>query len=104
MPVYTLTTQADTYKIAAIKKHALVFGGKMYFVSNRPAHQCNEIPNDSIAVIIYNSSFKQAVHEIVNELFTQFGPEYYGMFPDTTEEEFTQLKMGSCMCGFSTKG
>ena len=104
MPVYTLTTQADTYKIATIKNHAWVFGGKMSFISNRPAHQCNEILSDSIAVIIYNSSFKQAVHEIVNELFTQFGPVYYGMVPDTSEEEFTQLKIHSCCCGFSTMG
>ena len=102
MPVYKLASQSDTYKIAQIKNHAMVHGGKIYCISSRPAHQCNEIASDTIALVIYNSSFKHAVGEIVKELFAQFGAEYYGMFTDTSEEEFTQLKMGSCFCGFST--
>ena len=94
MPVYKIKTQSDTSKIAEINNHALVFGEKMYFINSRPVHQCIEIPSNNIAVIIYNNRFKNAVEEIVNNLFDQFGPEYYGMCADTSQVEFTHAENG----------
>ena len=101
MPIYTLASQADMSKIAQIRNHAMVHGS-VHCISSTPAHQCNEITSETIALVIYNRGFKGAVQDIVRELFTQYGAVYYGMSPDTSEEEFIQLKMGSCICLFTT--
>ena len=101
MRVFNLASQSDQSKIALIRNHASV-NGWVYCVRSTPAHQCDEITSENIALIIYNRLFKGAVQDIVRDLFAQYGAVYYGMSADTSEEEFIQLKMGSCICGFTT--
>ena len=101
MPVFTLASQSDQTKIALIREHASV-NGRVYCVQSTPAHQCDGVTSENIALVIYNRLFKGAVQDIVRDLFAQYGPVFYGMSADTCEDEFIQLKMGSCICGFST--
>ena len=101
MPVFHLSSQADQSKIALIRKHASE-NGWVYSVRSTPPHMCDEITKEDIAVIIYTRHFQGAVKDIIRDLFAQYGPAYYGMSEETCEEEFIDIKMHSCICGFST--
>ena len=101
MPVYHLSSQADQSNIALIKKHASVTGW-VYSVRSSPAHTCDAITKENIAVIVYTRQFQGAVKDIIKDLFAQYGPSYYGMSEETCEEELIHIKMHSCICDFST--
>ena len=101
MPIFTLASHADMGNIDLIRNHAMVHGS-VHFIPSTPPHHCDEISSETIALVVYNTGFKVIVQDIVRELYTQYGAVYYGLSPDTSEPEFIQLKMGSCICGFTT--
>ena len=101
MPIFKLTTVEDHSKIGLIRNLARE-SGSIHCISSFPPHECNVFNSETIVLVIYDNGFKPALQAILSEVFALYGPEPYGMASDTTQDEFIQLKIGLCICGFST--
>ena len=101
MPIFKLASMEDQSKLGLIRVLAKE-SGLIHCISSVPPHECSVFHSDTIILVIYDGEFKPALQDILGEVFTLFGPEPYGMAADTSQEEFIQLKLGSCICGFST--
>ena len=101
MPIFNLANIEDQNKLGLIRVMAKE-SGLIHCISSVPSHECSAFQSDTIILVIYNGAFKPALQDILGKVFNKFGPEPYGMAADTSEEEFIELKLGTCICGFST--
>ena len=100
MPTYKMTSRKDFDKLCEIRRVAME-KGTLYCISSKPEHNCEPFQSENIVLVTYDIQFNSALQTILAELFDQYGPGPYGMDPNTSREEFTQIKLGTCICGYS---
>ena len=52
-------------------------------------------------LVRYNPQFRTPLKDLLKELYEEYGTEVYGMDPETSLEEFIQIKLGTCVCGYT---
>ena len=100
MPMFRLQTMNDYSKIVLIRNLAME-NGYIYCISSDPAHECDDFNSEKIVLVIYDNEFRPALQAILADMFAQYGPGPYGMEANTSQDEFIQLKLGSCICGYN---
>ena len=98
--MFKLQSMNDFEKIVLIRNLALEHGS-IYCISSDPEHECNEFHSENIVLVIYDSEFRPALQAILTDIFAQYGPGPYGMASNTSQDEFIQIKLGSCICGYN---
>ena len=102
MPTFILDTVHDYEKLVIIKEFALEHTGVFYM---NMEHICEEMSQphllslENIGLVRYKEPFRPALEAILRDVFLECGPPE-GMEDDTSCEEYIELKLPSCICGY----
>ena len=102
MPVYNLQTEEDVQKLVTIKHSILQQGVAIFCIPSEPEHLCHTLDSDNVVLVVYDPQFRAALKTVMSRVFSRHGAEQYGMAYDTSVDEFMYIKLGSCICGYSS--
>ena len=100
MPIYELIQGGDHQKLQELRTIAQSTGN-FYFISRKPKHACDPAPGEGVILVMYNPQFREPLKTLLKEIYELYGCEEYGMDPETTLTEFYEIKLGSCVCGYT---
>ena len=100
MPIYALINSNDHQKLGELRGIAQN-KSNIYFIGRKPKHPCVSLNSEHVILEKYNPNIRTSLKYLLKELYEQYGPEVYGMDPDTSLEEFIQIKMGTYESGYT---
>ena len=101
MALVYLRNAGDQYKITQIRETALI-RGLIFCKPEKAPHICLRYNTANAVLVCYHEEYRQALSDILTEVFEEFGPEHFELEEDTSVEEFIEIKLNTCICGLST--